>query len=90
MAEYRSKPITVEAIQWTGDNAAEVLAFVNDHSSRPWDMDDDDALEYNRIWVAKSAAYCDLSPGSFVVAEPDVGVYPCEAAVFEARWEPVS
>ena len=27
--KYRKKPVTIEAIKWTGDNLSEVIAFGN-------------------------------------------------------------
>ena len=39
MTRYRTKPQTVEAVQWRGDNAAEVTAFFPDAVRYIWAAD---------------------------------------------------
>ena len=86
MSRFRSRLVEIEAVQWTETNIAEVRAF----SNRP---DSTSNLLVDRrgkvtLWVVKSLAWCDLSAGSWVIAEPDgSGFYPCADEIFKARWE---
>jgi hypothetical protein len=82
MARYKSKPVEIEAVRWTGENVEEVADF----AARIKVLSSQTAL----LWVAKSGAWCSLPTGTYVMKEPDgTGFYPCDPAVFESRWEQV-
>lgn len=81
MARFTSKPASIEAMQYTGE-LTDLLKFGASAQG-----DNDNA----QLWVAKSNAFCDLPIGHWVMKEPDgSGFYPCDPAIFEARWEPES
>jgi hypothetical protein len=85
--KYRSKPATIEAMQFTGGNLEELRDFVSVGPGPGVDVraNGEGGAE---LWVAKSKAWCDLPAGSFVVAEPDgSGFYPCAGDIFVSRWE---
>lgn len=87
-ARYRKKPVTVEAIAWTGDNLDALAAFVG--SIDPPLMDEEDpGIVW--IWVEKSNTRCALVAPGWVIAEVDgVGYYPCTAEQFTETYEPVA
>lgn len=90
---YCKKPVEVDAIQWTGDNLAEVARFVG-HTDPPL-ITSDDFLEnvgpVLELWVEKSNARCEIKPGGWVIAEADgQGHYPCTAEQFDATYEAVA
>lgn len=93
MPRYRSKPSTVDAIVWDGTNNEAVVHFVRRY--QPFGAEDDgcrfaSATEL-RLWVAKGQSQCTIYPGDAIVGESDaVGVYPCVAAVFADRYEPIA
>lgn len=88
---FTSKPRTVRAIQWTGENLAEVERFTlpagvrtsGPHPlirTRPGDRD-------LHLWTAKGGSWTTVRRGDFVIAERDgSGFYPCEGATFEANY----
>lgn len=82
-ATFRKRPVQVRAIQWTGDNADAVRAFVDRPVYKRGFVDD-----AGKLWVEKSNAWCDIAVGDWVIAELDgAGVYPCVAAHFGATYE---
>ena len=82
MARFRKRPVEVEAVQWTGDNEAELVAFAgtNFHAVDPEDRCDDpdqtaavmDKLHntwvrvYTGQWIVKGTA------GEFYPITPEV------------------
>lgn len=90
MGLYVSKPNTVEAVQWTGDNwkqlkhdlwQGKTIGAARFAGERP-DLE---------LWVEKSLAWCLLAVGDWIVREADgIGFYPCKPEVFEAKYEPLS
>ena len=81
--KFRSKPVEIEAVQWTGDNEDEVAALVV-----PVGVPLGLLFRPERLWVAKSRAWCDLPVGHWIIKEPDgSGFYPCAPEIFSNRWE---
>lgn len=89
--QYRSLPVTIEAVQWDSDNLNEVLAFVVTHSPA-WagkGFRDATGIREAALWVEKSSAWCSVPVGDWIVAERDgTGVYPCADTEFQTRYEP--
>lgn len=83
---YRSKPVEIDAVQWTGDNRAEVTDFVIEHGLRT------DPFIAGHVRVATvNGNTADARPGDWIIAESEPGLfYPCAADVFATRYEPVS
>jgi hypothetical protein len=86
MAKYRKKPVVIEAVQWTGDNIAEIQMFMRpdwpEYMGEFSDMDEIlgintlEGLHVARLndWVIKGIK------GEF---------YPCKPDIFEQTYEPV-
>lgn len=78
MAKYRKKPVEIEAIQWTGENAKEILAFAKDSY-----IDKDnytlkiDTLEGTHI----------ASRGDYIIKGVKGEIYPCKPEIFEMAYE---
>ena len=84
VTRWRKKPVTVEAVQWTGDNFAAVKDFASGALGagevRPGVIP---------LWVVKSQALCHVKLGDWIIQEPDgSGFYPCAGDVFAATYEP--
>lgn len=77
MAKYRKKPVEIEAIQWTGENAKEILAFAKDSY-----IDKDnytlkiDTLEGTHI----------ASRGDYIIKGVKGELYPCKPDIFEMTY----
>ncbi len=90
---YRKKPVEVEAIQWTPDNRAEVVAFAEDRTPHgPGDRvvhPEHGPSQVMSVWVVKADRFLPIIVGTWLIAEPDgVGVYPCVADAFADTYEP--
>lgn len=81
MPKFRKKPVVIEAVQWTGDNAAEVTAFRGGACLFDADGPIIDTLEGNMKAM----------PGDWIIKEPHPTggrqFYPCKPDIFAATYE---
>lgn len=78
---FRKKPVEIEAMQFTEDNAAAVNAFIGEAGyaySGP---------ECCRIQTLEGTMYA--SPGDWIIKGVKGEFYPCKPDVFEATYEEV-
>lgn len=75
---YRKKPVTVHAIQWTGDNYDEVKEFVGD-SMETFHFKDTIGI---RTLEGTMAAYA----GSYIIRGVQGEFYPCRSDIFEETY----
>lgn len=80
--KYRTRTVEVEAIQYTGANAQEVAHFVG-QLTLPHYSNGDQLM----IPVGRGTGIAILSPGSWVVREPDGWFNIMNDKVFYARYE---
>lgn len=97
MAQYRKKPVVIEAIRWNGNtNKSEVEAFVG-YKLFP-------VLESETAYAAGIApplfslpiltkeGVMRAMPGDYIIKEPfptgDRNFYPCKPDIFEKTYEP--
>lgn len=93
MAKYRKKPVVIEAIQWTGENLQEVLAFTGEHDKfNEWFED----LKDYQNHVSKSGdifkiftleGVMEASPGDWIIRGVKGEHYPCKPDIFAATYE---
>lgn len=86
MPRYRKKPVVVEAVQWRGDNDAEVFAFYD--GDIPLQTEQGiaaDAPKY--IIVPTLEGYHQASPGDWIIKGVQGEFYPCKPDIFEATYE---
>lgn len=95
--QFRSRPVEVTAIQWTGHNVEAIRGWINRPTAHqygfglgratPGSTPSQDAS----LWVVKSNAWCSMEVGDWIVAEPDGdGHYPVALAAFADRYEPAA
>ena len=86
MPRFRKRPLEVDAIQFTGDNAFEVWAFmgcedlVSNMELQATDHPVIETLEGNMT----------LTPGNWLIRGLAGEYYPCRQDVFETTYEPVA
>lgn len=90
MPRYRSKPVEVEALQWTGDNEDELRAFVGDlfEAVAPEDRGDDPDQTAAVLDTRHGAWRC-VYVGQWIVKGVKGEVYPVADDVFAETYEPV-
>lgn len=92
-SRWRKKPVVIEAIQWTGDNDDEVEDVAGIRADNGDPVFIRIGSRHTRaavLWTEKSKRYCQVQPGSWIIAESDgEGFYPCTGVVFAATYEAV-
>ena len=98
-ARYRKKPVVIEAIQWTGDNADELREFTREKFLRDIVFDDfmvdlpgEDApaREYAGAWhIETLAGKMKVRKGDYIVKGVAGEVYPVAPDIFERTYDAV-
>ena len=76
---YRKKPVTVEAVQWTGENHAEMCEFI-----------DQEVFEIiPRVGLVIHTLEGDhhASPGDYIIKGVNGEFYPCKPDIFAKTYE---
>lgn len=78
MGMYRKKPVIIEAIQYTGDNMAEIEMFVP-------------TGKYGKgcFYISTLEGEMKASPGDFIIKGISGEFYPCKPDIFEMTYEKV-
>lgn len=91
MAQFRKRPVVVEARQFTETTRQDVAAWCNGVTEQRLDLSD-----FRKVWVLfvdvrKGYSHAQIEEGDWVIAEPDgSGFYPCTAEDFADTYEPVT
>jgi hypothetical protein len=88
MAQYRKKPVVIEAVQFTGYNRREVLQFIYPSMSE----DGLRGAEVAALPVVIGTLEGDMTadPGDWVIRGVKGEFYPCKPDIFAATYEPAS
>ena len=81
MKLYRKRPVTVETVQWHGDNLEEVVQFAGDDVF--WDVD----TQTLRVGTLEGVMVA--TQGDFIIKGIDGEFYPCKPGIFAATYEPL-
>lgn len=80
--KYRKKPIVIDAVQWKGDNLAEVGTLGS-------------AREYEQDFLSEDLVIHTLEgdmtarKGDWIIKGINGELYPCKPDIFEKTYEPV-
>ncbi len=94
---YRKKPVVIEAVQWTGDNLAQIKRFTTDPgyglglpSFETIDSDRDSYPVFTaEVYDKLHATWVKLRPGDWVIKGIRGEFYPCDVAVFAKTYDRV-
>lgn len=81
-AVYRKRPVTIEAVQWTGKNKQELIDWTGGSEGFT------DATGVAELWVEANNAWLPLEVGEWVLKD-SLGFYPCKNDMFLHSYEPV-
>jgi len=92
MPHYKKKPVIIEAVQWVGDNATEIMLFVGKKLkvSRPpygMELDKDIPKEAYTIIIPTLEGDMKASKGDFIIKGVNGEFYPCKPNIFEKTYE---
>lgn len=92
----RTKPVTIEAIRWTGDNLEAVQAFVGKARQCPDDMQalnregfTGQDIEHMSVWDYLHQAWIPVFVGQWVLRGLEGEFYPCAESTLWAKYERV-
>jgi hypothetical protein len=95
MEQYRKKPVVIEAMQFTGNNATEVMLFVGqrlESSIPPHQIEFDKELPNNayHIIIPTLEGKMKASKGDWIIKGVNGEFYPCKNEIFEKTYEPAT
>lgn len=79
MAQFKNKPVTVDAIQFTGENKAEIESFVGKSL----------VSFYGGLQIPYLQSSMVANAGDWIVKDGDV-FYPVDDATFNKNFEPIT
>ena len=82
MAQYKKKPVVVEAIQWTGDNLADVLKFTGSEKC-------EEKVEGVELAIHTPEGNHCAQLNDYIIKGIQGGFYPCKPDIFEETYEEV-
>ena len=74
--KYKKKPVVVEAIQWTGDNTAEIMRWAGDK-----------AYFRDTLCIRTLEGDHRASVGDYIIKGIKGEFYPCKSDIFEKTYE---
>ena len=77
--KYRKKPVVIEAVQWTGENHAEMCEFI-----------DPEVLEIKPkegVVIRTLEGEHHASPGDYIIKGVNGEFYPCKPGIFVKTYE---
>ena len=92
---YTKKPVTIDAIRWTGKNLREVIAFTDgppdtrtSHAGMAWDTYAD-LVERDGLKIFTLEGKMSAAIGDWIIKGVKGEMYPCKDEIFRLTYEPV-
>lgn len=85
MPRFRKKPVVIEAVQFTGTNRDEVLAFAGK------DINDtvvEGDVRFPAMFIPTLEGVMEASVGDWIIRGVAGELYPCKPEIFEATYDP--
>lgn len=95
MHKYRKKPVEIEAIQWKGDNHAEVFKFLG----YPGNVDENTTHvtsekffwnPSNGLWILTLEGQMHASLQDYIIKGVQGEFYPCKPDIFQLTYDEVT
>ena len=77
---YRKRPVTIEAVQWTGDNLQEIIEFAG--PAVRWE-------ETGGLFIHTLEGPMWAKRGSYIIKGIKGEFYPCEEGIFGGSYDKV-
>lgn len=84
--KYRKKPVVVEAMKWTGNNANEINKFAECHC---FFSKFDRATNENELVIMTLEGNMIADIGNYIIKGVKGEFYPCKPDIFEMTYEKV-
>lgn len=92
--QFTKKPVTISAIQWTGGNLKEVIAFTGTHPRwHEWfscwaEYEEHVGMSGGIFKIFTLEGVMEATPGDWIIRGVKGEHYPCKADIFAATYEP--
>jgi hypothetical protein len=77
--KYQKKPVVIEAVKWTGDNANELASFMGVA-----------AFEGGKVQITTLEGVLTASVGDYIIRGVKGEFYPCKPDIFAATYTQLS
>lgn len=81
MKRYRKKPVTIEAVQWTGNNISEICKFTG--------RDVAHLLVEEKLYIQTLEGVHHAAVGDYIIKGVRGEFYPCKPDIFKETYEEV-
>jgi len=85
--KYRKKAVVIEAVQWKGNNVAEILEFVN-HNDIRINSCESEGVQKEELYINTLEGTMHASEGDWIIKGVHGEFYPCKPDIFEETYEP--
>lgn len=85
MPKFRKKPVVIEAVQWSGNNAKELLGWAGDNGV--WGADFQIDIENGLVEILTLEGVMSADVGDWVIKGIRGEFYPCKPDIFEETYE---
>jgi hypothetical protein len=90
--KYRKRPMVIEAVQWNGNNAIEIMLFIGKElkvSKPPHHMEFNENIPNTAYTIVIPTLNGDViaSKGEYIIKGVQGEFYPCKSDIFEATYE---
>jgi hypothetical protein len=87
MAQFRKRPVVVEAEQWWPNSEIKGVQYEQEYTKA--DLDGERIIREGAYVTTIHGERAHLAPGDYVITEPDgIHHYPCKPDIFEATYDP--
>lgn len=90
MAQYRKKPVVIEAIQFNGKNFNEISEFSLGKAKQRIAYEGNTPIETNTIDIFTLEGTMNAIEGDFIIKGVQGEFYPCKPDIFEKTYEKVA
>ena len=84
--KFKKKPVTVEAIQWKGDNVGEILEFTSHNDIRLTNHEHNGVVESD-LFINTLEGTMHASEGDWIIRGVHGEYYPCKPDIFVETYE---
>lgn len=83
-ANFRKKPVIIQALEWTGENVEAMLNFVGDDDMH-FGMDDDGCI--TDLFIGTPEGIMKAEIGGYIIKGIKGEFYPCSREIFNATYD---
>ena len=93
--KFKSKVIEIDAINWNGSNSQQVIDFSRGYDGFGAEIirfntgTDAEGTPWGEVYDFLHDTWVNVYPGQWIIKGTKGEFYPCDAEVFEAKYEPV-